>query len=195
MKRVMMFVVVMLIGTTSNIALAADQTELAKDLMQVLGFDSMLESVRKDTIKMVEGQMDGIIAQLRNSNPNISDSTLKEFKAAAQEFGHRITNSWNSAEAARIYSASLVDGLPESDMRAAIEHYKTPEGQRELKVINDAVKKTNSYIMGSIQKETELAMKDFLGEIRSIAERARASKSDRSPSIGIDRKGQRSGAN
>ena len=170
----MVLVVVILIGATSNIALAADKTELAKNLMQVLGFDSMLESVRKDTIKMVESQMDGIITQLRNSNPNIPDSTMKEFKVAAQEFGSRITNSWNSAEAAKIYSTSLVDGLPESDMRAAIEHYKTPEGQRELKVINDAVSKTNGYIMGSIQKETEAAMKDFLGEIKLIVERARS---------------------
>lgn len=181
MKKIMMLVVVILIGTTSNIALAADQPELAKHLMQVLGFDSMLESVRQDTIKMVEGQMDGIIAQLRNSNPNIPESTLKEFRVAAQEFNHRVTNSWNSTEAGRIYSASLVDGLPESDMRAAIEHYKTPEGQRELKVMNEAVKKTNSYIMGSIQKETELAMKDFLGEIRSIAAKARSKKERSQP--------------
>lgn len=70
MKKSMMFVFVMLICATSNFALAADKNDLAKDLMQVLGFDSMLESVRKDTIKMVEGQMDGIITQLQNSNPN-----------------------------------------------------------------------------------------------------------------------------
>lgn len=58
-------------------------------------------------------------------------------------------------------------------MRAAIEHYKTTEGQRELKVINEAVGKTNAYIMGTIQIEIEGAMKDFLGEINLIDTRAR----------------------
>lgn len=50
MKKIMVFVVAILIGATSNIALAAEQTELAKNLMQVLGFDSMLESVRKEAV-------------------------------------------------------------------------------------------------------------------------------------------------
>jgi hypothetical protein len=85
-------------------------------------------------------------------------------------------DSWNSTEAARIYSSALVDGLPESDMLAAIEHYKTEEGQRELKVINDAVKKTNAYIMVSIKQESEAAMKDFLSDIKVIFERARSKR-------------------
>lgn len=173
MKMVKVFLVVLLISTTSNIAIAADQSDLSKQLMQAIGFDSMLESVRKDTIKMVEGQMDGVIGQIRNSYPNIPDATMKEFKVAAQKFGRRITDSWSPSEAARIYSTSLVDGLPEKDMRAAIEHYNTPEGQRELKVINEAMNKTNGYIMGSIQKETDTAMKDFLRELKLIGERAR----------------------
>lgn len=173
MKMVMVLLVALLIGATSDISIAADQSDLSKQLMQVLGFESMLESVRKDTIKMVEGQMDGVIGQIQNSNPNIPDTTIKEFKAAAQKFGRRITDSWSSIEAAKIYSTSLVDGLPEKDMRAAIVHYNTPEGQRELKVVNEAMNKTNGYIMGSIQKETGTAMKDFLNEIKEIAERAR----------------------
>lgn len=173
MKKILFLVVFALVAATSTIAMAADKAEMAKQLMEVLGFDAMLESVRLDTIKMVDGQMNGMIAQLRNSNPNISNSVLKELNAAAQDFSRRIMNSWNSAEAARIYSAALVDGLPENEMVAAIEHYKTPEGRRELKVINDAVKKSNVYIMTSIQKESDAAMKDFLRDIRSIADRER----------------------
>jgi 4-hydroxyphenylpyruvate dioxygenase-like putative hemolysin len=178
MKMLKVFFVVLLLCMTSNFALAGDQTDLSKQLMQTLGFDLMLESVRKDTVKMVEGQMDSIIGQMRNSFPNMPEATLKEFEAAAQAFGSRITDSWNSSEAAKIYSTSLVDGLPEKDMRAAIEHYKTPEGQRELKVINEAAKKMNGYIMRSIQKETDVAMKDFLREVKLISERARNRQSE-----------------
>lgn len=58
-------------------------------------------------------------------------------------------------------------------MRAAVDHYQTPEGQRELKVINEAAKKMNNYVMLSIQKESEAAMKDFLNRLRSIGERMR----------------------
>ena len=173
MKIVKVFLFVLLIGATSNVAIASDQADLSKQLMQALGFDAMLESVRKDTIKMVEGQMDGVIGQIHTSYPNIPDATMKEFTVAAQKFGRRVSDSWNSAEAARIYSTSLVDGLPENDMRAAIDHYNTPEGQRELKVINEAMNKTNAYIMGSVQKETDVAMKDFLKEIKLIFEKAR----------------------
>ncbi len=54
-------------------------------------------------------------------------------------------------------------------MRAAIDHYQTPEGQCELKVVTAAAQSTNQYVLQSIQKESELAMKDFLTRLRSIA--------------------------
>ena len=174
MKKIVMLVMVVFIGIMPSLASAADKTELATQLMKSLGFDAMLESVRTDAGKMVEGQMDGIIVQLRKTYPNIPDSVMKQFRVSGQELNRRIINSWSSTEAAKIYSATLIDGLPENDMRAAIEHYTAAAGQRELKTINDAVKKTNAYIMGSIQRETEGAMNDFLNEIRSSVEKARS---------------------
>ncbi|RNC68054.1 MAG: hypothetical protein ED859_11525 [Desulfuromonadales bacterium] len=173
MKVLKMIFVVLLLLTTSNVAIAEDKVELSKQLMQVLGFDSMLESVRKDTAKMIDEQMNSIIGQMRNSFPNMPDDVMKEFEIAAQGFGNKISISWKPSEAARIYSTTLGDGLPEKDMRAAIEHYKTPKGQQELKVINEAATKMNAYIMGSIKQETDLAMRDFLREVTQIAERAR----------------------
>lgn len=172
MKMVKVLIVGILVLAMSNIAAAAENVDLPKQLMQALAFDSMLEGVRKDTQKMVATQMDGMIAQIQKSNPAIPDSVISEFRTAAQVFGRRICDAWSPSEAAEIYSTALVDGMPENEMRAAIEHYKTPAGQRELKVINDAMNKTNAYIMGSIQKETEAAMKDFLAEISRISQRA-----------------------
>ena len=174
MKKIyLLLVVVILVAVSSGAACAADRTGQAKDLMSVLGFDAMLESVRRDAGKMVEEQIDGVSAQLQRTNPGMPDATRQEFRAAAQKMGRRVSGSWSPAEAAKIYAGTLIDGLPEADMRAAIEHYKTPEGQRELRVINDAVGKTNSYIMQSIQTETDLAMKDFLREIKELGERDR----------------------
>ena len=170
--KILVLAAFLLIGATSNAALAADQAQTAKTLMQVLGFDAMLESVQNDTAKMVQAQMEVIVNQFRNSNPDITEEIVKEFEAAVQRFGSRINDSWDSAEAAKIYASSLVEGLPESEMQAALKHYRTPEGQRELKVMNEAVAKTNGYIMGSIQKETEAAMHDFMKEIDAITDRA-----------------------
>ncbi|MGD0279984.1 MAG: hypothetical protein ABSC11_11830, partial [Smithella sp.] len=109
--------------------------------------------------------------QLQNSNPNISEAAINEFRVAAQKFGGRITNSWNSAEAANIYLSTLIEGFTEDQMNGAIDHYKTSQGKKELIVINEAVNKLSKYISESIQKETELAMNDFLNEVKIIGER------------------------
>lgn len=174
MKMLKLVLIGLLLVMTSNVAVAEDKAELSKQLMQVLGFDSMLESVRKDTSDMINEQMNSIIGQMRGSFPNLSDAVMKEFEVAAQHFGNRVSVSWKPSEAAGIYLTTLADGLPENDMRAAIEHYKTPEGQRELKVINEAAKKMNTYILGSIKRETDGGMKDFLMEVKQIVERERS---------------------
>ncbi len=168
----------------SSNALDADRSELAKELMNVLGFNAMLEATRQESIKMAEGQMNSVLSQIRQSNPKIDNEIMKELNASAQEFTRRVINSWDSMEAAKIYSAALIEGLPEKDMRAAIEHYRTPEGQKELEVITAAAQSMNSYISQRIQKETDAAMKDFLTQLRSIAERLKNKKNKARSSTG-----------
>ena len=170
MKKIV-FILMLIVAVTANNALAADKNDLAKDLMKAIGFDSMLESIHQDTVNMVKGQMDSMLAQIRQANPNITDEVMKEFNAAAQDFSSRVMNSWNTAEAAKIYSSALVDGLSEKDIRAAIEHYRTTEGQKELKVISAAAQKMNGYIMSNIKKEIDAATKDYVSQLRSIVER------------------------
>jgi hypothetical protein len=171
MNKIKLLLVAILILTTSNISIAADRSEQGKQLMNVLGFSDILESQRSSAAKMVEDQMNVIITQLQKSIPNMPETVITEFRVAAQKFGSRIMNSWNSTEATKIYSSALIEGFSEDEISAAIAHYKTPQGKKELKIINEAVAKLNRYLMGSIQKETELAMKDFLNELKIIVDR------------------------
>jgi hypothetical protein len=177
MKKIIVILISVLLLLASKVAVAEDSTELSKQFMHVIGFDSMLESARKDTADTIEEEVNGIIEQMRNSLPNLPDSVMKEIEFAAQRFGSKVSSSWKPSEAAEIYSTALAAGLPEKDMRAAIEHYKTPEGQRELIVINEAAKKMNAYILGSIKHKTDEGMKDFLVEVKQIMENERKRQS------------------
>jgi hypothetical protein len=76
--------------------MGGDRDALSKNLMNVLGFDSMLESVREESIKMAQGQMDKMVSQIKQSNPKIDNETMKELDAANKEFINRIVNSWSS---------------------------------------------------------------------------------------------------
>ena len=102
MKKLILFVVATMVVISSGAAFGADRSGQAKDLMNVLGFDAMLESVRSDAAKMVEEQIDGVIAQLQSSNPGMPEATRKEFRAAAQKLGRKVSGSWSPAEAAKI---------------------------------------------------------------------------------------------
>lgn len=173
-KNVVVALLTLLLAASFNTVHAADRDAQAKELMNALGLDALLQGARQQSAKMAGDQMDSMLKRIRQSNPAIDDEAMKELKAAAQQYVERINTSWNTQEAAKIYAAALVEGLPEQEMKAATEHYRTAEGQRELKVIAVAQQSMANYIAQSMQKETEAAAQTFLTEVRAISERGRS---------------------
>jgi hypothetical protein len=173
MKRILLIIAVFFLASSTLSAEEAGRITLAKQLAEVFGFEATMEDLKKQTEFSVDRQISQMMDQFKKSFSNVPPQLMKELAAAAEEFSHKVRNSWNAAEAAKVYSTALADVLPENELRASIEHYRTPEGQHQLKAINEAASKLNAYILGSIQQATEAATQEFFSRIRFIAEKAR----------------------
>ena len=85
--------------------------------------------------------------------------------------------SWDTDEAARIYSTELFKDMTDTDMQAAIDFYATPSGSASYNATLSAAKQMNQYIMGSITRsmseQMAVMMPQVLAKARAAA-RARA---------------------
>jgi hypothetical protein len=132
-----------------------------------------MEELKKAAQLSVDGQMSQMMDQVRKSFSGVPAEYLNELTAAGEEFARKVSSAWDSGEAAKVYSAALADVLPEKELRASIQHYRTPEGQQELKAMNEAAFKLNAYILNSTQQAYEAGMREFVSRVRSISEKTR----------------------
>jgi hypothetical protein len=167
-SRLVITVALTLLASVSN-ASQQDKVQLSKELAEALGFEAMLTQLQTQSQQAMEKQMEEMVLQFKQSLPQMPEKFTNELLAGAKEFGQKAASSWDPAEAARIYSEALTSSLSEADMRAAIAIYKTPEGQRQLKAINEAAAKMNAYVIGSMQQSMKEAMPQFIERLKATA--------------------------
>lgn len=166
-------VFICLLTTAPAGAQETDHTQLAEEFAQVLGLDKMLLNAKLQAKKSAEQQFLQMMAQFRKSFDSMPEKYMNAFQEAGAEFVRAVSLGWDAAEAARIYTVALADELPENELRKSIAHYRTPEGQNELKAINQAAAQLNAYILTNSQKASQAATNEFIYKIRLIAEKAR----------------------
>ncbi len=146
----------------------------AGELAQVLGFSSMFESVREQSMRAAENQFNAMFERLKAEHPSLPPETLAELRSAGQEFLTKAVKSWDANEVATLYAKALAEALPEKVLNDAIEHYRTPQGQKELKAISSAASTLNAYISSKIQKELQEGMPEFMKKVQTAVQKARA---------------------
>jgi hypothetical protein len=167
-----LFATLMLISFSAY-AQETPSTAPVKELAEVLGFESMMKELRDQTQQSTELQVSQMMGQFERSFPQMPESFMKELSEAATEFAQKVSTAWDPSEAARIYSSGLSEALSEDEMREAIKHYGSAEGQRQLKAINEAAGRMNTYVLTSINTATEQATQDFIQRLQLLAEKAR----------------------
>jgi hypothetical protein len=173
MKRILLIIAFLFLASSGLSAQEAERAPLAKQLAEVLGFEATMEALKKQTQLAVDQQISQVMDQIGKSFSNMPPEFIKELTAAAQEFSHKVSTAWDTAEAAKVYSTALADVLPEEELRASIQHYRTPEGQHQLKAISEAGSKLTVYILSSVQQANDAAMREFISKVRLISEKAR----------------------
>ena len=155
--------------------------ELAVQLADVLGFEEMLEETRNQTNASAEKQMNQMLEQFKNAFAGMPPETMNKVMNLAQEYTRKVSNSWDAAEASRIYSEALSRALPEEELRESIEYYSTPEGKNQLRAISAAGAEVNAYIQTSMQKASIAQTQEFIAQMQIlIQEELRSRESGRS---------------
>ena len=180
MKKIIFVISILLLLSSPLGAQETKHSQLAIQFADVMGLDKMLQNSKLQAEHSAQQQFSQIMDQLKKSSPNMPDQYLKDLQEAGAEFVSKISLAWDSAEAARVYTSTLAENLPEDELRKSIEHYQTPQGQNELKAINEAAAKLNAYILSSSQEACQAATNEFLYKLRLSAEKAKREREARS---------------
>lgn len=173
MKKILMLAAMVLLSTAAGSR--AEQQErlvLAREFSEVLGFQSMFDSMKEQTDASLNRQIAEMMRQTRRNLAGIPSDYLDEMVVAANEYMDKLKNAWNAQEAADVYAEALAERLPPDALRKAIRHCRTPEGQKELKAINEAASRLNVYVTSSMEKASAEGLPEFLAKIKIAAERA-----------------------
>ena len=181
MRKVLFALVLVLSMSVSAFAQETSSSDRVRELMKAISFNNMLELFHARSNHAVENQTRQMLAQLQKSFPGIPEDLMSELNRATDEFKRKMNSSWSTDEAARVYSSTLAKQLTEKDIQRSIEHYSTPEGKKEIKAIIEAAMKMNNYIEQSMQKESEVAISEFIARIRAIAGQAVKKDEKREP--------------
>ncbi len=173
MKKLLLAFTATLLVFSNSYAQDIERSVLAKQLAEVLGFETMMAGLRNQTQLSADQQVSQMMGQFKKSFPNIPPQFMKELGEAGAVFVQKTSTAWDTAEAARIYSGALADVLPENELRASIEHYRSSEGQLQLKAISEAAAKLNAYVLSSIQQASQAGTQEFISKLKLIVEKAR----------------------
>lgn len=174
MKTILVLAAILFLGTAStSLAEPQEQLNLAKEFSEVLGFQSMFNSLKAQTDRSLDQQIAQIMQQFRRELAGVPNDFFEEMDVAANEYMAKVKNAWNAQEAADIYARALAELLPPQELRKAIDHYRTPEGQNELKAINEAASRLNAYIAKNIQQASAVGLQEFIAKVKAGAIRAR----------------------
>jgi len=173
MKALLLTLAIILLSLSNSYAQESDQLLLAKQLAQVLGFENMMSGLKQQTQLSTDMQITQMMDQFKKSFPDIPPQYMKELSEACSEFSKKVSSAWDPAEASRIYSVALAKVLSKKDLHESIEHYRTPEGQLQLKAISEAATELNTYVLSSIQKATQASTQELISKLKIITEKAR----------------------
>jgi len=173
MKRTLIPLIILLAIASPSLAQPPQPLNLAKELSEVLGFQSMFDSLKAQTDRSVDQQIAQMMRQIRKDLAGVPNEFFEDMDVAANEYKAKILNAWNPQEAANVYAGALAELLPPEGLRKAIEHYRTPEGQKELTAINQAASRLNAYISNNIQQASAAGLQEFIAKVRAGAIRAK----------------------
>ena len=152
-----------------------EREALIKNFAETMGTAQILENAQEQVKKMVKGQGDSMIANMRKSG--LSESALAEIHDAFDDVMHQVLSSWDSTEAYNIYAKAIAEEMSDDDLQKTIVFYKSDEGKRSSAAIGQAATKMQAYVQGSIEQAMDPAMKIFMDKIKTIVARDRAAQS------------------
>jgi hypothetical protein len=99
----------------------------------------------------------------------LSDAALQQVQEGFDKVIDQVMTSWTPEEASRIYTTAIADSMSDDDLKKSIAFYHSSEGQKSLSAANEAGRKLQEYIQGSMTKAMEPALKEFMEQVRAIA--------------------------
>lgn len=80
----------------------------------------------------------------------------------------KITNAWDSGEAARVYSAALGQQMTDQELKDAIAFYSSPEGRRANAAVAAASAAMGDYVNGRVVAAMQGAMRELGPKVQEL---------------------------
>jgi hypothetical protein len=169
-SRMRLWMFLLLCGFT----FCVNSTELtpAERMLNAMGINKILDQTKEAQSKSAQDQVEMIMRQLSGTLSKLPDEKVKEIEVLFQNMMIKISDSWSTEEAIKIYSQAWTDNFTEKEILEVVVKYEQPESQKELEMVLKASASLNNYVLGSYNKATEIAMADFIPKMQLIVKQA-----------------------
>jgi hypothetical protein len=147
----------------------ASRDGLVREMTQAMGLETILDSTRHQTEDAYARQFESIVVQLRESG--LPPEGEAEVRALMKEALTKISRSWDTAEATRIYANELAEGMSDQDLKDAIAFYTSDEGKRTHAAISAASTAMSTYVSQQIMAAAPSVMQEIGSRMREIAQK------------------------
>ncbi len=165
LKITILLLSILVVATLGYFQLYQDPIDEMLDILQV---KKMLNSQKDMAKKLVKKQTDNILEQMKNTYPDISDSMAILLEPVFDEYSKTILDSWQTSEIMSIYRKYLSSALTKDQLLKALEFYKTDDGKKILKTLNDATNEISTYIRDRSYKTSIEANKKLIDDVKEV---------------------------
>jgi hypothetical protein len=137
-------------------------------MLNAMGIDQILNQTKEAQVKAAQEQVAMVMRQLSGTLSKVPAENVKEIEVLFQEMMKKITNSWSTEEAIKIYSQTWADNFTEDQILDVVQKYEEPESKQQLEMVLMASANLNNFITKSYSNATELAFADFMPKMQQI---------------------------
>lgn len=148
------------------------QTKRVQDIDRLaieLGIPQVLAVNKENSINNGKEQFEAVFSQLRKNG--IPSEVLEELQQPMEAILVRIRDSWDTNEAARIYTAEIASTLTDREIKETLKFYSSKEGKQSLTAIHTGQSKMNSYINGKVKETMQEEFGAFMAQIKIVMEK------------------------
>lgn len=148
----------------------------AERIAAALGVETTLKNAQASSAEATRQQMTAMLGELKKQG--LPEEYVNKLAASADRMVMQAVQSWDTHEAARIYSTGLVDSLSEKELAEAEAYYKSAKGQKSHAAVSASEKQMFAYINAKMTESMQAGMAAFMEDARKAASESQQATKD-----------------
>ena len=142
--------------------------------LDAVGLRTMMEKQREQSAQAMRQQLSDLLEQTRSQFPHIPASVFDELEGITQGMTEELSNAYTVDEVLRIYAEPFDRNYPGPALDEAIAELSSPEGQRLMLTLNEAVTAVYEFRAARQKAVFEQVSRRYVQALQELVARARA---------------------